>query len=68
MLKVLAKQVSDCFLPEALYDNMTFRRADDTERSVESEVEVSAMSLGVRIKDERDDRGADFEGDFLYQL
>lgn len=42
---------------------MTFRRADDTERSVKSEVEVSAMSLGVRIKDERDDRGADFEGD-----
>lgn len=43
MLKVLAKQVSDCVLPEALYDNMTFRRADDTERSVESEVEVSAI-------------------------
>lgn len=64
MLKVLAKQVSDCFLPEALYNNMTFRGVDDTERSVKpEEEEVSAMSLGVRIKDERDDRGADFEGD-----
>lgn len=53
MLKVLAKQVSDCFLPEALYGNMTFRGAEDTERSVKPEVEKSAMSLGVRIKDER---------------
>lgn len=66
MLKVLAKQVSDRFLPEALYDNMTFRGVEgvkEIERSVKSEVEVSAMSLGVRIKDERDSRGADLEED-----
>ena len=63
MLKVLAKQVSDCFLPQALYDNMTFRAAEETEHSVKSEVKVSAMSLGVRIKDERDNREADLEGD-----
>lgn len=42
---------------------MTFRGAEETERSVKSEVEVSAMSLGVRIKDERDNRGGDLEGD-----
>ena len=63
MLKVLAKQVSDCFLPEALYENMAFRGGEETEHSVKSEVEVSAMSLGVRIKDERDKRGANLGED-----
>lgn len=62
MLQVLAKQVSDGFLPEGLY-NMTFRGAKNIERSVKLEVEVLAMLLGVRIKDERDNRGADFKGD-----
>ena len=63
MLKVLAKQVSDCFLPEALYENMTFRSGEETEHSVKSEVEVSAMSLGVRIKDDRDKREANLGED-----
>lgn len=63
MLKVLAKQVLDCFLPEALYENMTFRSGEETERSVKSEVEISAMSLGVRMKDDRDKREADLEED-----
>ena len=42
---------------------MTFRGAEETERTVKSEAEVSVMSLGVRIKDERDNRRADLEGD-----
>ena len=63
MFKVLAKQVSGCFLPEAFYENMTFRDGEETEHSVKSEVEVSAVSLGVRIKDERDKRGANLGED-----
>lgn len=67
MLKILAKQVSDCVLPEALYENMTFRGGEEPEDSVKSEAEVSAMSLGVRINDERDTRranlGEEFDGE-----
>lgn len=62
MLKVLAKQLSDCFLLKALYDNMTFKGAEETERPVKSEMEASAMLLGVRTKVERDSIGADLEG------
>ena len=42
---------------------MTFRGGEETEHSVKSEVEVSAMSLGVRIKDERDKRGVNLGED-----
>lgn len=63
MLHVLAKQASDGFLPEGLYNNMTFRGAKNAGHSVKSEVGVLAMLLGVGIKDERDNRGAGFKGD-----
>lgn len=38
ILKILAKQVSNCFLPEALYANMTFKSGKKTEHSVKTEL------------------------------
>lgn len=56
MLRVLASEVSDNFLPEAFYTDNTFTRATDNPARSSEEERVLAMSLGMRINDEERSR------------
>jgi hypothetical protein len=51
MLVVLARRVSDNFLPEALYDQTTFDDADSCPSRSAEEEEDLVMGLNVRIED-----------------
>lgn len=53
MLRVLARQVSDLYLPEALISAGTFTEAADISSRPKDEEQVLAMSLGLKIEDER---------------
>lgn len=53
-LKVLARQVSDFFLPEALYAGATFdKEAEDSTRATSQE-ELLAMSLNLKLEAARE--------------
>lgn len=53
-LKVLARQVSDFFLPEALYAGATFdKEAEDSTRATSQE-ELLTMSLNLKLEAARE--------------
>jgi hypothetical protein len=56
MLKNLARHVSDHYLPEVFYKNMTFTEADGCPARSAEEEDTLALSLAVRMKDEADER------------
>ena len=51
MLKSLARQVSDYWLPEALYSKTTFDDADEEPNRSADQEKVLAMSLGLKLED-----------------
>ncbi|MCJ1464996.1 hypothetical protein MMC07_003611 [Pseudocyphellaria aurata] len=53
MLTSLARQVSDHFLPEALYKDNTFDHADGGPNKTPDQEKVLAMSLGLKLEDEK---------------
>ena len=53
MLTSLARQVSDHFLPEALYMDNTFDHADGGPNKTPDQEKVLAMSLGLKLEDEK---------------
>lgn len=55
MLRVLAKEVSDHYLPEVFFDKL-FTQADGNSTRSADEEKVLAMSLGIRMKDEEDSK------------
>lgn len=50
MLRILANEVSDHFLPEAYYTDKTFISATDSPPRSAEEERVLAMSLGLRLR------------------
>lgn len=51
MLRLLAGEVSDHYLPEACYEN-SFTQSKNTPIRSDDEKKVLAMSLGLRMKEE----------------
>lgn len=67
MLRALAGEVSDHYLPEAFYEKLFTQAVGNPTRSADEE-KVLAISLGLKIKDEEDsrmsDRGDDEEDEY----
>lgn len=51
MLRCLAREVSDFYLPEVFYDNL-FKKGEVSPARSDDEETVSGMSLGLKLSDE----------------
>lgn len=51
MLKSLARQVSDYWLPEALYSQTTFDDSEEEPNKSSDQEKALAMSLGLKLED-----------------
>jgi len=63
MLKILARKVSDHYLPEAFYGNTTFTETEESNSRSAEEEEVLARSLALRLQKDEEERATADDSD-----